>query len=382
MIEEETLRGALRSYAEAAVPAGTLRATAEAPVRSPASARARRRWIPAVAAAAVLGAVALVAYPLSSGAPEQPAAEIGAPDRLIAVTKPNTVTIFDSRTGRKVADVAVRGAADPLSGFAAVGAAGDGRTFYVEVDNGTGRGHVDELVVGTDASVSRRTVAGAEVLAGEVVAVAPSKDGRRLAVSVCRTNCANGDEMTNPGSHTGAEGQEGALWVFDLAAGTNRSWTGSGSAVPAPLSWDGTSGLLGYSLGAAYAVLDVTSGVDHSYTATRRIPMPQQTEFRLVWPTLAPDGATVYAVAEYSELSGTQNARFEVVRFPIDRPDDRTVIVKVPGRGPGVAWGLSLAPDAEHLLYWGPQGNNGTYRVDAGRTRKLPIPADAWASTW
>ncbi|MFB4302443.1 hypothetical protein [Actinomadura sp. NTSP31] len=346
-------------------------------------ARRRRRQRPAgrwlVPVAAVLTVIAVVAVTVTlrgtMRGPDALGAHEGTP-YFLATHRKGGVGVFDSWTGRRIADI------EPRAGhYAALAAAADQRTFFLADEVAACRTRIDKVTLRRDGTVaSKKTLPGG--FGSQVDDMAVSADGRRVALVFNNFNGCRGDDLT----------------VVEVPSGRSRAWRlpnsdGSPSYVKSPV-WaaDGRTLLFaGDNQGkdADHPVGDVLRALDTRSTGTAladaRIVLTMGSgdvgDLDLSSFRPSPDGRTVTAISEDTSDHGTFRS-VAVVELPLSAGAGAGA-GKAPVRELARMTARQIAPAAptdfrttldatgRHLLV-SSRHDRAIFRMDDGRVRRLP----------
>jgi hypothetical protein len=352
------------------------------PLALPTARRRRRpagRWL--VPVAAVLTVIAVVAVTVTlrgtlHGTMRGPDA-LGAhegPRYFLATHRKGGVGVFDSWTGRKIADI------EPRAGhYAALAAAADQRTFFLADEVAACRTRIDKVTLRRDGTVaSKKTLPGG--FGTQVDDMAATSDGRRVALVFNNSNGCRGDDLT----------------VVEVPSGHSRAWRlpnngGSPSYLESPV-WaaDGRTLLFAGDnqgkdadppVGDALRALDTQStGTD---LADARLVLTMGSgdvgDLDLSSFRPSPDGRTVTAISEDTSDDGTFRS-VAVVELPLSagagtgkapvRELARMTAQQIAPAAP-TDFRTTLDPTGGHLLV-SSRHDRAIFRMDDGRVRRLP----------
>ncbi|QKG20904.1 hypothetical protein [Actinomadura verrucosospora] len=334
-------------------------------------ARRRRpagRW--AVPVAAVLTVIAVVALTVTvRGALRGPDA-LGAhegPAYFLATHRKGGAGVFDSWTGRMIADIG------PRSGhYAALAVSADRRTAFLADETGPCSTRIDKVTLRRDGTVAGRTTlpGGFGTRVDEMAATA---DGARVALAFNNLTGCRGDDVT----------------VVDASSGAVRGWRlpppNADSPVQSPV-WAADGRTLFFATAAPESPQGEDTGFELRALDTRtadtdllhaRTALRSTADLASFRPS--PDGRTVTAVEEDVTDDGTLKS-VAVVELPLPTGNASR---KAPVRELARMTARQIAPAApvdfrttldatgRHLLV-SARHDQAVFRMDDGRFRRLP----------
>ncbi|KAB2370367.1 hypothetical protein [Actinomadura montaniterrae] len=344
------------------------------PLTLPAARRrpAGRRLVPVAAVAAVLTVITVVAVTVAlRGALRGPDA-LGAhegPPYFLATHRKGGVGVFDSWTGRMIADIRPR-----TGHYSALTLSADRRTAFLADEVGHCRTRIDKVTLRGDGTVAHRTTlpGGFGTIVDEMAATA---DGSRVALVFNNLAGCSGDDVA----------------VVDSPSGATRAWrllppsADSPGFVQSP-AWavDGRTLFLasedpeetpGNDIGIDLRALDTrTAGTDLGHARVVLKSVADLSSLRL-----SPDGLTVTAVKEDTDDDGTFKS-VAVVELPVPIGDGSR---RAPVRELASMTARQIAPAAptdfrttldatgRHLLV-SSRRDRAVFRLDDGRFHRLP----------
>ncbi|MBT2212504.1 hypothetical protein [Actinomadura sp. NEAU-AAG7] len=332
--------------------------------------RPARRWTAPVAAVLAMVAVAAVSVGLRGvlRGPDALGAHEG-PPYFLATQRKGGAGVFDSWTGRKIADIR------PDAGhYTALAVSADRRTAFLAAETGSCRTHIEKATLRRDGTVASRTTLPGEFgpPADEMAATA---DGGRVALTFDNTTGCVGDDLA----------------VVESASGTTRGWRVSPggadtlSSAQSPV-WaaDGRALFLAENVPAGPG--EDYTGPDLSELDTRtagagplraRPVLRGITDLSSLRPS--PDGRTVTAIKKNfgadSALSSIAILELTLSRGGSEETSSVRELARMTARqiapAPSAGFQTTLDATGRHLLVSSGH-DRAVFRMDDGRVRRLP----------
>ncbi|MEV0667401.1 hypothetical protein ACIBI3_37770 [Actinomadura luteofluorescens] len=336
----------------------------------PARHRPAGRWIVPVAAALTVIAVATVTVFLRGAlrGPDALGAHEG-PPFFLATHRKGGVGVFDSWTGRMIADVEPRG-----GHYAALAISADRRTAFLADETGPCRTRIDKVTLRRDGTVASRTTlpGGFDTRVDEMASTA---DGGRVALVFNNLTGCRGDDVAVVESPSGAS----RGWRLPPPSADSPefvqspAWAADGRtlflAADAPVDFQAE-----YS-GIVLRKLDTSMvGTELAHTRATLRSVPDLSSFRP-----SPDGRTVRAIKENTGDGGTfKSVALVELTLPI-RDGARKAPIREFARmtarqiAPAMPVDFRTALDAtgRHLLV-SSRRDGAVFRLDGDRFRRLP----------
>ncbi|MEU9870500.1 MULTISPECIES: TolB-like translocation protein [Actinomadura] len=342
------------------------------PLALPAARRRRPagRWIVPVAAALTVIAVAAVTVALRGAlrSPDVVGAHEG-PPYFLATHRKGGVGVFDSWTGRMIADIGPR-----AGHYSALAVSGDRRTAFLADESGPCRTRIEKVGLRRDGTVASRTTlpGGFDTRVDEMAATA---DGGRVALVFNNLTGCRGDDVA----------------VVDSPSGAHRGWrlpppSASSLEYAQSPAWGADGRTLFFVTNAPESPQGEYNGIVLRELDTRRAdadlahaPAVLRSVADLSSFRPSPDGRTVTAIEEKTYVGGTFES-VAIVELPLSRGDtSRTAPVREFARmtarqiapAAPVDFRTSLDATGRHLLV-SSRHDRAVFRMDDGRFHRLP----------